>query len=206
MLTLGTFLSPILTVTTVLNTGETGDKHWLGLHLFSASSNIFGKTEAESFEQSPTTAAAATALFSSKFHHLQRERPHLGEVVHPQGLGRSLRGLHEEWDVGENEFYFFEFESKYEWRHNAQGWQGGKSGRRFWGFWVDQVRQITKFFVVKLFSFKSLVFSFFLTLYHLNTEHLNTGFIRTPAVWVSGIQMVKSHDLGDHLNTGHFGP
>ena len=24
--------------------------------------------------------------------------------------------------------------------------------------------------------------------------------------WVSGIQMVKSHDLADHSNTGHFGP
>ena len=25
-------------------------------------------------------------------------------------------------------------------------------------------------------------------------------------VWVSGIQMVKSRNLEDHLNTGHFGP
>ena len=32
---------------------------------------------------------------------------------------------------------------------------------------------------------------------------------RTPEywiVWVSGIQMVKSHDLADHSNTKHFGP
>ena len=34
---------------------------------------------------------------------------------------------------------------------------------------------------------------------HLNAGHLNTG-------WVSSIQMVKSHDLADHLNTGHVGP
>ena len=34
---------------------------------------------------------------------------------------------------------------------------------------------------------------------HLNTKHLNTG-------QYGYIQMVKSQELADHLNTGYFGP
>ena len=42
--------------------------------------------------------------------------------------------------------------------------------------------------------------------YDLNTE--STVTIWSPNTWIPdyGFQMVKSRDLADHLNTGHFGP
>ena len=60
----------------------------------SAPRHLSWKTEAESDQQQPS--AAATTFISSVFHHLQRERAHPREALHPQGLGRSLRRFHEE--------------------------------------------------------------------------------------------------------------
>ena len=55
-----------------------------------ASRHVSRQAEPEGEQQPPLAPAV--------FHHLQRERAHAREVVHPEGLGRGLRRVHEERD------------------------------------------------------------------------------------------------------------